>query len=231
MDFAYRHPSIKAEVKQSGGTGQAIYAHTSDFDDSKSARQRMDFVSEYLNEFVENRGPKASKIKVASYACGHGRELERLELDTLRAIDCFYAIDTDSDALDEIQKHQGILHLKAIQKSVFRFQPEVYQFDIVYSMGLLDYLTAEQSHMLLGKMYTALRPGGRLLVDNLDMEAGNVAYCEAMMDWWRISKSKDELQAITDGLPGYSEADSIQIEKRGCRNYLEIKKGKGYIWV
>jgi hypothetical protein len=106
MDFAYRHPSVQTDLKQSGRTGQAIYRYTSGCEQSVSARKRIDFIVCQVNKFVEDRGPKASKIYVASYACGHGRELEFLSLETLRAIECFYAIDTDSDALDEIQTHQ-----------------------------------------------------------------------------------------------------------------------------
>ncbi|WFB37169.1 class I SAM-dependent methyltransferase [Kiritimatiellota bacterium B12222] len=226
LDFACRHPSVNSEVTQSGKAGRAIYAQTSTSAQSRSARWRTHFIADQLNQFIEDRGTRAPKVKVAAYACGYGRELERLGLDTLRGIDCFYAVDRDAEALDEIRKHQGILQLEPLHQNVFRYQPEGDGLDFVYSMGLFDALNAKHSRFLLQRMYASLRPGGRLLIANLDIDAENVAYCEAMMDWWMILKSQSDLAELAEGVS--CSEDRIHIEQLGCFNYLLIdKKAEG----
>jgi hypothetical protein len=122
--------------------------------------------------------------------------------------------------------------MNAIQKSAFRYQPDRHPFDFIYALGLFDYLNAEQSRLLLEKMFAALRPGGRLIVDNIDSEAHTIGYCGAMIDWWRILKSQTELAGIAENLPGSSPADCIQVKQVGCSNYLLIEKAQEqYLWV
>ncbi len=103
MDFAYKHPSVSQYVDNAGDLGKQIYKHTSSARQSKSARER----TEHIASLISNICNKHSNVSIASFASGHGRELELLNKHTSDAISKFVAIDSDSDSLSTLNSVRG----------------------------------------------------------------------------------------------------------------------------
>ncbi|MCC5848661.1 MAG: class I SAM-dependent methyltransferase [Verrucomicrobia bacterium] len=219
MDFAYRHRVVEPLVRHSGDLGEALYRQTSGSVQSESARLRIQLIAEELEAFCTGE----RQARIASYACGHGRELELLSSSCRSNIELFCGIDTDQFALKDILDSIGDIPHQLVNRNVFRYSPlDGEGFDFVYSLGLFDYLTMKQSRFLCQRMAEAVQPGGKLLIANLDPDAANLGYCEAIMDWWMIPKSKNDFEELASLLG--DDFESVQITRSGCFNYLVCKK-------
>lgn len=69
-------------------------------------------------------------------------------------------------------------------------------FHGIYSVGLFDDLDEATAIKASAAMFRMLVPGGRLLIANLAPSLGDIAYMEAVMDWWMIYRSESQLADI-----------------------------------
>ncbi|MBL4711500.1 MAG: methyltransferase domain-containing protein [Gammaproteobacteria bacterium] len=216
MDFAYRHPSIEKYLNNASSLGKALYNYTSGAKQSKSARIRTKFISDEIKKISET----SSNIKIASFAIGHGRELENLSNNDIDNISEFLAIDSDFISLNEIS---GWDCVKCVNKNVFRISfKNDKSYDLVYSLGLFDYLDDRYAINLLNRMWRGVKPGGKLLIANLNNEAANLGYCGAIMDWWMIPRSEDGLSMLANNINDIKVTNTIEIKTLGCFSYLII---------
>ncbi|MET0964201.1 MAG: class I SAM-dependent methyltransferase [Noviherbaspirillum sp.] len=221
MDFAYGHPSVLAEISKASDAGIRIYRHTSMALQSRSARKRIDLLAANLSK-LGNGGKSAA---VVSFAAGHSRELERLSESARGSIGKFTAIDLDAHSLETAQQSAGEIPFQPLCRNVLTGDfSDLPQADLVYSLGLFDYLNEARSKNVLEKMWKLVLPGGKLIIANLAQDAGNLAYCEAIMEWWMITRTEKEMydlgQFVTN-LDG-SRKD-VTISRHGCFFYLEIR--------
>jgi hypothetical protein len=217
MDFAYGHPTIQEEVDNSGGLAQAIYRHTSGAPQSASARLRIDLIAEEIN-----KAAMAGPVTLVSYASGHARELERLPSQTKANVNVFIAIDADANSLREASRSAANMPFIAQRRNVIKQDmSDLAKGDLVYSLGLFDYLNDEHAVMVCKKMLEQTKPGGTLLLANLAPTAGNLAYCEAIMDWWMITRDDSQLATLAKHALK-DVAGEANVERHGCFNYLRI---------
>lgn len=223
MDFAYGHPSIQDEVRHAGPVGAAIYEYTSGAPQSASARLRIELIATEITRLARN-GP----MRVASYACGHARELEQLSATTAAQIELFMALDADERSLAEARRSAGAMAFEGHRCNVIKQDLSALQpCTLVYSLGLFDYLNDEHAVQVILKMLAQTAPGGTLLLANLAPTAANLGYCEAIMDWWMIPRSEADLLALAQTAlaqtgPGPASAQA-SVEQHGCFNYLRIQ--------
>ena len=203
MDFASRHPSVRSDLNRAGTLGRKLYEVTTASPLYTALYVKARQFAKHLNEFAEKTAAHPGKLKIASFGCGHGRELEHLDLETLRSIEWFHAIDTDSCALEKIKKYGECFTLETIQEDVLHFQPQdSVNYDFAYATGALDHLSLRESEFLFRRMLESVRPGGEILIANMDAAIENLAYAEAVMDWWPHTKTGGDMQRIAGGLEG-----------------------------
>jgi extracellular factor (EF) 3-hydroxypalmitic acid methyl ester biosynthesis protein len=222
MDFAYGHTSIKPFIETSGLLGSEIYKYTSSAKQSESARLRIRLISEQLEQYA-NAEPNGGVI---SFASGHARELELLSTNTKEKLGQFTAIDLDIESLKTAQlSAQGIAFLSARRNAITSEMSDLEPAGLVYSLGLFDYLTDVFAQRTLQKMWLLTKPGGSLIVANLAPEAANLGYCEAIMDWWMVTRNTDHMQRLGE-LLNRTElgVKQITVTRHGCFNYLKIIK-------
>lgn len=218
MDFAYGHAVILDDVSQAGPLGEAIYRHTSGAAQSASARLRIQLIAQEVA-----RRAVFGPLCMASYACGHARELEQLTAEVAQQVHLFVAIDADTHSLAEAQRSAGAIPFSGMCRNVIKHDlSDAPLVDLVYSLGLFDYLKDEHAVLVMRKMLDQARPGGTVLLANLAPSAANLAYCEAIMDWWMIPRSEADLMRLAGELlrPGEGQA---AVERHGCFNYLRIQ--------
>jgi hypothetical protein len=221
LDFAYKHKSVSKEIAISGSIGQQIYTYTSSSKQSYSARLRIELIASEINKFSRSI---SGSISVASYASGHGRELEILDESARRSIHKFTAVDSDKASLQELLTSSKDLPVHLINKNVFRHNCDEPEYDFIYSLGLFDYLNDKQAKVLGAKMWKSLKSGGKMIIANLSHTAGNIGYCEAIMDWWMITRSQNDMLSIADHIVGKSAVANYESEQMGCFHYLSIVK-------
>ncbi len=219
MDFAYGHASVRDDIAKAGPMGEAIYRHTSGAEQSASARQRIDLIAKALK-----RQAQTGRFRVASYACGHARELEQLSPDAADQIDLFMAIDADDRSLDEARRSAGGIAFEGFKRNVIKDElSDLPHAELVYSLGLFDYLKDDHAGLVIRRMFDQTAPGGITLLANLAPTAANLGYCEAIMDWWMIPRSAADLLRVA-ALAVNPEEGAAEVEQHGCFNYLFIRK-------
>lgn len=104
-------------------------------------------------------------------------------------------------------------------KSTFRHLPAQ---DFIYSAGLTDYLNTKLTRALLKKLYDLLRPGGTVLIGNInDSENGMYWSAEYAVDWSMYFRNMSDMEEIADGLPGDPQ---IELDDSGSYYMLKLTK-------
>ena len=81
-------------------------------------------------------------------------------------------------------------------KTLLRSLPKLGTFDLVYSLGLFDYLPRRAAMRTLAAMTKLLSPGGTAVVANFSPCLPDAGYMEAFMDWWLIYRGANDLQQL-----------------------------------
>ena len=170
----------------------------------------------------------AGGASILSVACGHLRELEL----SLRAQDGglkkFYALDQDGESIKEVRDSFPNLPIETVEGSVRGIISRKTTFediDFAYAAGLLDYLVAPVAMRLIERMFSFLKPGGKLLIANFTPAGEDIGYMEAFMDWWLIYRTSDELRELLSGLPSEEVANvEIYEDARGVVAYAVVQK-------
>ena len=218
MDFAYGHKSIQAHIAASGPIATSIYAATSGAKQSKSARDRIELLRDEITFMAASR-----PISAISVASGHARELEALPDSTREHILSFTAIDLDIASLHEAKESAGSIDFKPIRRNVIKDELSAQPGDLVYSLGLFDYLADEHAYVVLNKMLALTASGGKCIVANLAPDAANLGYCEAIMDWWMVTRSRNDMLALGNSCGAVQDGSfSLEVRRMGCFHYLQL---------
>jgi extracellular factor (EF) 3-hydroxypalmitic acid methyl ester biosynthesis protein len=183
---------------------------------AEAVRNRKEFMRSLLaEELLKRKGPK-----ILNLASGSGRELGELAGEIKASGATVTCVDFDADALQFSQKlfaAAGLLPGHAsfrkynVQKMVNRdrnrkeFGPQ----DVVYSIGLFDYLGDGMLVRLLGALYDLLAPDGKLIASFKDCTRYNHRYYQWMSDWSTFfQRTEEQCRALFDraGIPAGSLA-------------------------
>jgi extracellular factor (EF) 3-hydroxypalmitic acid methyl ester biosynthesis protein len=177
---------------------------------------RMQVVRQHIAEVVRNRG-QGRPARILSLGSGPAREIETfLSGPTARAGQSeFTLVDQETEALGfaydraypHVLKLGGLSRLQCMNISftdilrthggLQNVQPQ----DMIYSVGLLDYLSDRRSRMLVQRLYDALAPGGLLIIGNMnETPLSNLWPMEFIADWTLIYRGDAEMRGWAEGL-------------------------------
>ncbi len=75
------------------------------------------------------------------------------------------------------------------------------QADMIYSIGLLDYLTQRRAKRLVCDLFEQLKPGGLLVVANMRKWPGSIMWpLEYVADWSLVYRTENEMRDLAEGL-------------------------------
>ena len=73
--------------------------------------------------------------------------------------------------------------------------------DLIYSLGLIDYLTERRATALVHRLYRSLAPGGLMIIGNMNETAlSNLWPMEFIADWSLEYRNEAQMMAWVDGL-------------------------------
>ena len=190
----------------------------------RAVRQRREILARQIDKISEERSGAA----ILSIACGHLRELALSERAGAGGIGKFIAVDQDAESLREVRESIPDVDIDLVEGSVRAIISNKLHFrdiDFAYAAGLLDYLVSPVAMRLIERMFSFLRPGGKLLVANFTPAGEDIGYMEAFMDWWLIYRTKDEIAELFVNLPR-DQVKSIEIfeDDRGVIAYAIVEK-------
>lgn len=163
-------------------------------------------------------GAADGPVRIASLGSGPAREVvDYLKVSALpqrvevTLIDQDHAALTQAyeRALPEIMLHQGRAAIACLHSSFTQFLRAGELFDrlppqhMIYSVGLIDYLTARRSKALVEALYERLAPGGRLIVGNMKAGPDSTLWpVEFITDWPLAYRSAEDMLDLGAGLAG-----------------------------
>ena len=191
--------------------------HRIGLDVAECIATRMVMMREAIARTVSN-STTGSPVRIASLGCGSAREvIDYLKLRALPAPVNFTLIDQDQGALSEIfersyaevtrlQGQVGVSYLHASFSDLLKtgelfgkLPPQ----DLIYSVGLIDYLSPRRAKALVTSLYNQLARGGTLIVGNMFRNnESNLWPMEFICDWSVNYRDDAEMRALASELPG-----------------------------
>jgi len=173
----------------------------------KAVRQRKEDCRKIIYDFVKKDSNRA--IRIMNIGSGPAREIkELLENDTEKnfskvIFDCY---DLDTNAINYAkQLVNSASNVNFLQKNVVRLalnkdiKREIpYEYDLIYSAGLFDYLDERVAIRLLGNLRRLLKKNGMILIANFGNKYNNssVGLMEWVTEWFLIYRTELEFKRI-----------------------------------
>lgn len=191
-----------------------------------AVRIRKDRLKELLHKFIDKR--KLGRLHILNLACGSCREIREVlsALKTKSSVE-FICIDWDEEALEfsEDMLSQGIpknVEVKFVKEDIMNIiksetiAQSYGKQDLIYSIGLIDYLPDRVLKKLIQALYQLLREGGELILTHKNREKTFPPLPpEWFCDWKFVSRNKEEVIKLfyACGISGFSlSVDSDDFE-------------------
>jgi predicted acylesterase/phospholipase RssA/SAM-dependent methyltransferase len=186
-----------------------------------------------LQGFIQYKLSQDLSLSVASIACGPAREVSTMDKfltgKLKKAKIVWTLMDQDPDSLayakKNIPKHPNIepKFVDAGIKQLLRKRISLDQQDIIYSLGLFDYLEEKVAVLLIRSLYAFLNPGGTLLIGNFHPRNPLRVLMEGGTDWFLIHRTEEEMLEL--GKAGAPEGRHyIMAEPGGVNLILVVTK-------
>lgn len=216
MDHVYGIDRLVAWPHPSTTAGQLYFCTTN----AASARA-LRYTRGLMAKMIDAAAARRTVPRILSLGAGHLRELEVCRSAARGRYGRFVAIDQDNASLGVASADYEHLELETANLAVESLQGNHFtgEFDLVYAAVLFDSLSDAVARKLVEVMFAALRPGGTLAFSNFLPHLDDAAYLEALMDWWLVYRTPQELTALASGLP----ADDIR--SLSCTNDPENNLG------
>ncbi|WP_294531867.1 hypothetical protein [uncultured Rhodoblastus sp.] len=212
----------------SEGVGKSIFSYLIRTRAPQAVRERRKIASDFISKTIQSRRESA---RICSIASGHARELEPI-FNSPTSNGCntfqFDAHDQDNKSLLKILKKFGNVNIQTRQQSVVEWikgRSLNEKYDLIYSLGLFDYLEKRVAIALVRSAWKSVAPNGKLVIANFIGNFIDIAYMEACMNWWLIYRTSDEMEALLKEV-NRNEIDKINIFKDSLSmvTYVEIIK-------
>jgi extracellular factor (EF) 3-hydroxypalmitic acid methyl ester biosynthesis protein len=205
----------------STGIGRHIDRYGLDVPYAAAIRHRKDKMRDILYDFINaSREPSLHIINLASGACRDIREMFQ------RPITCpgrvtITCIDQDPLALEYSRKmlseiSTGNINVELVQGNILRLEaldlgPDG-SVDMIYSIGIADYLQDRMLKKIFNDSYKKLKTGGKLVVAYKDKDSHRPLALNWYCDWYFIPRNEDELITLINASMG-AENIAIRIER------------------
>jgi len=224
--------------KRVGDNAYDMLMHRVGLDVAECIRTRMEVVLIHIAEVVREKG-QSRPARITSLGSGPAREVEAYlsghSASGHRAE--FSLIDQEQVALQYahektypyVLSSEGRIKVQGLNISftdILRgtnglagLPPQ----DLVYSVGLLDYLTPHRAKALVKRLYNLLLPGGLMIIGNMnECSLSNFWPMEFITDWSLEYRNDADMMAWADGLN--AERAWTETERTGRVRMLFIRK-------
>jgi CRP-like cAMP-binding protein/SAM-dependent methyltransferase len=96
--------------------------------------------------------------------------------------------------------------------------------DLVYSMGLIDYLNDKLVGKLLHYAYDSLAPGGRVILGNFHPKNPAKEFMDFVLEWRLIHRTEEDMNRLFQSSPFRRPCTRILFEEEGVDLFAECRK-------
>ena len=198
---------------------------------------RVKRMEEILRDEME-KSDALQPFRAMNIGCGPAREVSaRLFKASAGPRQHFTLIDQDAGALTLalVRARQAIARtargdeVSAFHLSFMDFlrDNEVYRSlplqDVIYSVGVFDYLNDRLSQRLIRRLMEKLSPSGRLVIANLNAADTSMMWATALvLDWELIYRDEAGMRRMYEGLEGV--AGEVETDPSGGVEFLTLRK-------
>ena len=225
LELAYKNTPL------SEGMGYYLDLFLLDLPLGHAVRDRIKQLELMLKaELLERHEPSILNI-----ACGACRELVGIVPEIIDSGAKVVCIDSDDDALNYAQTRlanaglrENIEFYKYNALRLFDYEIGMEEFgkqDIIYSVGLFDYLPSDFLVKMFSTLYKMLNPGGRFIPAFKDAQRYRPQYTHWLVDWDGFLQRKEEdfKKILSDaGIPSSSITE--ERDKTGIIVFYPITK-------
>jgi hypothetical protein len=223
LDYIYGSGNVLPMIEGASSLGRRLYDYDRETPAPAAVRNRLRMAAAEVDRMAST----GSRPHVLSIACGHLREAQYLESLRNGTLGRFVGADQDPLSLELVRREWGYLGVEArecdARMLIRRGLSTLGKFDFIYSLGLYDYLSDKAAARLLETALNMLNPGGKVWIANFMPDIWTAAYMEAVMDWWLIYRSEDQLGSLTDRIDPAKIASS--------RTFVEPAKNVAFLEV
>ena len=196
---------------------------------AKTVRKRKDLVVSTLIKEIESADRShCVLLDLASGPCADVREvLARSHGVRIR----FVCVDHDPETIAFARgKPELNGHVVFVQGNVLRIKTTTHPslaelFDVVYSVGMLDYIPDKLARFALRSWWKLVIPGGTLLLTIKDRERYDPTFYDWMADWTFIPRTRHEFERLlTDSLPSSMSGITFKREETGVSIQATIRR-------
>jgi len=191
-----------------------------------AVRNRRDYMARLLRE-EQARGAR----RILNVACGGAPELAASGLCS--QFEEIVLLDQDAEALEFARARlggkdgdAGSGHVRTVCASIQALTESLpsglRRYDVVYSMGLYDYLPQRRARALTKVLWERVAPGGILVVGNFQGHHWSRYAIEAVMDWFVLYRDPDDLTALASELAG--GCASVVDDATGLLHMLQVRR-------
>ena len=199
---------------------------------AKAVRNRRGLLVEEIRRVVENND--GARHLVTCLACGPAQEIFDVfdsidNPDQLRAT----LIDIDLQALAFVTDKANSLNrqrcVKALNANLVylatgRQELDLPPQDLIYSMGLIDYLNDSFVVKLIDYARSLLKPGGKLILGNFHPTNSTKALMDHILAWTLIHRSEDDMNRLFTLSQFGKPCSNIRFEDEGVNLFAECIK-------
>tara|TARA_R110000824_G_scaffold366730_2_gene555524 strand:- start:24968 stop:26419 length:1452 start_codon:yes stop_codon:yes gene_type:complete len=203
------------EWQRVGNTPYEKLLHRIGIETGACVGTRLRMTQDILRERIA-REPGDTPLNIANLGCGSAYEIyDYLKIDRLPRPVNVTLIDQDQGALShayenayrEVVRHAGRAKLQCFQASfaqllkagaLFKTLPPQ---DVIYSLGLFDYLSHRRARALAHDLYAQVAPGGKLIIANVKTGRETCQWpLEFVTDWSLVYRTEQDMRDMFEGL-------------------------------
>jgi hypothetical protein len=223
--------------QRTGSDTYAMLMHRLGLECAHCVVTRMEVVQNRIAETIEaTRGRPA---RVMSIGCGPAREVElylAANPGSSGRVD-FTLVDQEEKALlqanertyPHVLRRNGRAQIQCLNMSfteILRVGSDLDKVapqDLIYSVGLLDYLNNRRAMSLTRRLFNSLAPGGLLIIGNMNDTPMNTIWpMELVTDWSLHYRDEAQMLSWAQGLP--ASMAWTEVEATGHVRLLFIRK-------
>lgn len=219
----------------SKGIGYCVDKYILNDDYIQAVRNRKDKMKEILGDFIKNS--KLSSINILNLGCGPCREIKELFLSDFSMSKnlTFTLVDQDKEALDfssqALKQVPKNIKFKFINENVLNlFRDKKYKDilkkqDMIYAIGLADYLPDIFLGRLIKFCFELLKPKGEFIFAHKDVKKYKTSAPDWFCDWYFFPRGKKELEEVVNAyLNNYKFNINFHAEKSKHILFIIINK-------
>ena len=228
MNFVY-------DRTDQGDEPYARLCHRLGLDVGACVRTRLQLV---IEELAVQMGAGGDALRAMSLGCGSSREIAAaIARGEPRRQVQFVLLDQDAEALASARSFVdpaiascspglvSALYLRLGYGQLLRDASVVRQWsgqDLVYCLGLLDYVPQEHVESLVGALFALVDPGGVLILGNMKDPSDTFWPLDFILDWPLVYRTERQMLDLADR-PGVRRS-SLVLEETGNNFILQLRK-------